>query len=186
MPEATRQAGRRASAAGRVRARRHRAECRRHPCVGRSIARGSRSTDVVAPAGADRSAPHRGTILVAVARQVARVERWNLDADAAVHRALGHGVLRRIGVTTSSGVDGPAVRQGRRGLAVLAGAGIASAIAGPRGPRRMDHAVVVAAQRRVIRSRIAARGAATRTAAAAEGQHRHSNPQVRYRPHVAP
>lgn len=141
MRVAARSAARRTSATvGRPRAGWHRAECRPHPCVGRSIAR---DTSTVASAGADGSTPHRRTILVASARQVARGECWSLDAGAALYRAIGSGV--RPGGASRCG---PArLAPGRRGTRSPAARAVRSAASG-RGVRVGDPADVGSARGR--------------------------------------
>jgi hypothetical protein len=124
MREAARKAARRTSAGvGRARAGWHRAECRPHPCVGRGVARDS---STVASAGADGSTPHRRTILVAIARQVARGECWSLDAGAALYRAIGSGVRPEGAI-----LCGPTrLAPGRRGTRYPAARAVMSAASG--------------------------------------------------------
>jgi hypothetical protein len=102
MREAARK-GERRTIAGRRRAgriRMQRAERGLLPCLGRNIGGG---VGAVASARAHGPDPRGLAILVDVARQVARGERWELDARAALHRAVRAGVGAGGGVWFRSG-----------------------------------------------------------------------------------
>ena len=102
MREAARK-GERRTGTGRRRAgriRMQRAERGLLPCLGRSIGGG---VGAVASTRAHGPDPRGLEILVDVARQVARGERWELDARAALHRAVRAGVGAGGGVWFRSG-----------------------------------------------------------------------------------